>query len=114
MNSWREGDFDKLLSEARAIQNKLQSFKKTSDPEHLEKTFAKLMLQGKVNAALKLLDNSNGNGVLLLSPETIKDLQEKHPVSCPIDESVLIEGELPFVDPAIFNNIDEDKFIEQF
>ena len=67
------------------------------------------MLQVKVNAALKLLDNSNGSGVLSLSPETIKDLQEKHPVSCPIDESVLIEGELPFVDPAIFNNIDEDK-----
>ena len=58
---------------------------------------------------MKLLDNSNGSGVLPLSPETIKDLQEKHPVSCPIDESVLIEGELPFVDPAIFNNIDEDK-----
>ena len=72
MNSWREGDFDKLLSEARAIQSKLQPFKKRSDPEHLAKTFAKLMLQGKVNAALKLLDNSNGSGVLPLSPETIK------------------------------------------
>ena len=67
------------------------------------------MVQGKVNAALKLLNNSNGSGVLPLSPETIKDLQEKHPNSSPIDESMLIEGELPFVDPEIFNNIDEDK-----
>ena len=67
------------------------------------------MLKGKFSAALKLLDKSNGSGVLPLSPETIKDLQEKHPASCPIDESVLIEGELLFADPAIFNNIDEGK-----
>ena len=57
MNLWEKGDFDEILKESRAIQNKMkQIVNKNDNSEHLTKTFSKLMLQGKVHAALRLLD----------------------------------------------------------
>ena len=49
LKSWLAGDFDELLREGRAIQNKLkQSSPKAKSPEQLAKTFSELMFQGKV------------------------------------------------------------------
>ena len=42
-----------------------------------------------------------------LSHEVLRDLQEKHPPACPADESVLIQGETPTVEPVILEDIDE-------
>ena len=107
MDLWFKGDFDTLIKEARAIQGKLTTYKKYQNNEQLSKGFSNLMLQGRVNAALKLLEQQGSAGFLPLSDEVLCDLQNKHPPACPADESVLIPGETPTVDPVIFEDIDE-------
>ena len=107
LNLWNEGDFDALVREARAIQSTLSTNKKFKTPEQLSRTFSKLMLQCKVNAALRVLDEESSGGILPLTNTVFQDLQSKHPLSQPATESVMIQGDKPFVDPAIFANIDE-------
>ena len=68
---WQNGDFDSLVREARTIQSKLPKSKVTSSPDYLAKTFSKLMLQGKVHAALMLLEKEFSNGILNLTDEVI-------------------------------------------
>ena len=63
LDLWEAGKFNELLTEARYIQKKMQNNKKYDTPEHIAKTFAKLMLQGKVNAALKLLNKAANLGI---------------------------------------------------
>ena len=67
------------------------------------------MLKGKINSALRLLEEAEYGGILPLTTETLEELQLKHPKASPSNESVLVKGELPFVDPAMFNNIDESS-----
>ena len=76
-------------------------------PAKLSKTFSNLMFQGKVNAALRLLDQESQGGVLPLTDDVYEDLKKKHPEAKPADASVMITGEIPFVDSALFANIDE-------
>ena len=65
------------------------------------------MLVGKVNAAMRLLDDKSCSGVLQLSDETMRVLQSKHPQAIPAFKEVLLNGEVPFVDPILFSAIDE-------
>ena len=71
--------------------------------QHLSRTFANLMLQGKVNAALCLLDKQSSGGVLPLTEETLQDLRKKHPVAKEGNPAVMLDGDIP----ALFANIDE-------
>ncbi len=61
---WQAGDFDKLVREARSIQASCRVTRQCRTPEQVSKTFAKLMLEGKVNAVMRLLDETNSAGVL--------------------------------------------------
>ena len=64
LDLWMAGKFDELMREGRAIQQKLkQQIRKDEREEHTAKTFAKLMTQGKVHAALRLLDKAASLGV---------------------------------------------------
>ena len=80
---------------------------KGKNEEQLAKSFAKLVLEGKINAAMKLLDPSDGSGVLPLSQSTINELKRKYPVASEADPSLLMDGEPQFVDPVLFQNIIE-------
>ena len=102
MSLWQAGEFDKLVREARYIQECYGSRRRSRTPEQVSKIFSKLMLEGKVNAAMRLLDETNSGDVLSLSNEVLEELLKKHPASQPADESTLIRG-----DPAVFANIDE-------
>ena len=106
MDLWKKGDFDTLLRECRAIQTTLTASRK-STIENLSKTFASLMFRGKVNAALRLLEEQPPGGVLPVNDAVYEDLLKKHPSAKPDNSSVMIEGDIPFVDPSIFANIDE-------
>ncbi len=109
LHQWTEGDFDSLIRECRTIQAKILPFGgNIQSQEHLSKTFAKLMLAGKVNSALRLLDNSSSSGILGFSEEVLKDLTDKHSPSAFADSSVLMTGEAPFVDSVMFENIKEE------
>ena len=107
LTQWEQGEFDNLLREANTIQAKLPTNHKGLNEERLDKTFAKLVLEGKINAAMKLLDHQGGSGVLPLSESTINELKRKHPAASEADPSLLIDGEPPFVDPVMFENITE-------
>ena len=58
------------------------------------------MLEGKINAALKLLEHQGGSGVLPLSQSTIRELERKHPEASEADP-LLMDAEPPFVDPVM-------------
>ncbi len=106
LDQWNRGDFDALMTECRTIQSTLAS-KKFMTQQHLSRTFANLMLRGKVNAALRLLDEQSSGGVLPLTEETLQDLRKKYPVAKEGNPAVMLDGDIPFIDPALFANIDE-------
>lgn len=112
LNLWVEGRFDDLMRESRTIQSKIPKPNSLNTPEQCAKNFAKLMLQGKIHAALRLLDDKMSGGVLDLTDETLQELRLKHPNPVDADESVLLKGEIPFIDPAIYNNIDETTILK--
>ena len=65
------------------------------------------MLRGNIKAAIRLLHQSEPGGVLPLTSEVFEKLKEKHPPPSAAQPEVLLTGEVPYVDPAQFNNIDE-------
>ena len=74
LQSWEIGDFDQLIREGRAIQSKLTVWRNNQQsPEAFAKSFAKLMLAGKVTAAVKLLDKSQPSGILNMNKETLSE-----------------------------------------
>ena len=111
LKQWEAGDFDGLLCETRTIQGKLPTISKPLNDECLAKTFSKLMFEGKVNAAMKLLDQHD-TGLVTLSQSTIHELKRKHPNANDADPSILMDGPLPFVDPVMFQNITESTIMK--
>ena len=109
LDLWENGQFDELMQEARSIQERLkqQTKSKVNTPEHTAKSFAKLMLLGKVNAAIRLLDKNSALGVANLTDATMEELKKLHPESKPARLGTLMTEELPYFDPVIFQNIDE-------
>ena len=64
---WAQGSLDELLSESRTIQQKaMRAQKGVHPPQVLARSFAKLMMQGKVKAALRLIDSESNGGPLQL------------------------------------------------
>ena len=110
MELWENGRFDDLMQEARSIQKQLvKSNMKQNNLEHLSKSFAKLMLQGKVHSALRLLDDEGASQIINLTEQTISELKKLHPEANPAKEDALMTGEVPYFDPVRFNNIDESS-----
>ena len=103
LNKWKNGQFDILVSECEAIQSRLIHSERKS--EHVEKVFVRLMLQGKVSAALRWITNNNSN-LLDIDSDVIDKLKLKHPEAASIDPETLISGEIPTFEPVIFENID--------
>ena len=67
MKLWQDGNIDDLLHEGRCIQKHLVYLRnQTPDSGKTNQIFSCLMLQGKVNAALRLLSQDVNGGVLSL------------------------------------------------
>ena len=98
--SWQRGDIDTLVQEGRTIQRRFHLALTPRNSNHKQlktRKFAKLMSQGKVEAALRLLEKTNSGGVLPLNntispnwhsipptPHTVHEvLIEKHPPGQP-------------------------------
>ena len=77
------------MSECRAIQTSIKS-NRSSSTDYLAKTFARHIFHGRISARMKL-----------------RELVSKHPLAIKADPNVLRRGDIPFVDPARFNNIVE-------
>ena len=102
---WSEGRLDEIISEAETIQRKLMS--SVRKKESVIRGFTRLMLEGKVKQALKLVDaNSEITGVHPLTPSVKAILEEKHPDAAELDQSTLADQEIPRVEEVIFEGID--------
>ena len=104
---WRQGDLNLLMKEVRFIQNRFVTSKKTRSADDIARVLARLVLQGKLSAAIKFLDKESSSGLLDLSPEILEGLIEKHPPASEIGDECLLNGPVDQVPPSIFDHIDE-------
>ena len=105
---WSEGKFSELWRDNRVIQKKLTEKPKRS-PGDMTRTITKLMIEGKVGAALKFLDENAENAVLHPTPEVIEKLKSLHPEPMNIFPGTLFQGPLNEVSSAHFNSITEQE-----
>ena len=106
---WKQGDLNLLLKEVRFFQGKFVNSKKPRKVEDVSKAFSKLVLQGKLKAAMKLLDNESSSGLLDLSPDVLQGLQDKHPEAADIAEESLLHGPIDYTPPNVCDLIDEES-----
>ena len=102
LKQWLEGDLESLLWECRTIQHRLsrQHHGQSKSPEYKARAFSKLMMEGKVRAALRLIAEENSGGPLLLNSkirhdgttlDTVREaLLKKHPPKQPSKPSSII------------------------
>ena len=112
LNLWRQGDLDLLLKEVRFIQGKFVNSKKARTVEDISKVFANLVFQGKLSAAIKLLDSESSTGLLNLTPEVLEGLKEKHPGAADIADESLLYGPIDYIPPGVFDLIDEKMIFD--
>ena len=79
LTKWKSGEYKALLNEGIAIQKRLMQGK-FSAVQH-EKVFVKLMLEGKVGAALKWI-SENRAGIHNITPDIVSELEH---ISIPKD-----------------------------
>jgi hypothetical protein len=108
---WKAGDIVSLMREIRHTQKSFTSSKKQRSPDDVSQSFAKLIMEGKVSAALKLLDKESSTGVLDLTDEVLKDLKMKHPEPAPIQENTLLYGPVDKILECYFDGIDEQTVL---
>ena len=107
MAQWQKGQIAELLDEAVQLQDRLKSRKPMSQ-DQLSSTFAKLMFVGKVNAALRLLDQQR-SFVRDMTLKTQAELDILHPEPAPLDPESLITGPFPKLPHSIiFDSITAD------
>ncbi|MEM7298736.1 MAG: C2H2-type zinc finger protein [Bacteroidota bacterium] len=107
LSKWEDGDLDALLLEGRTIQKKLkENESRNASNNNLARHFTNFMLRGQTTAAMRLLDSTDSVGVLTLNDEIMEELKVKHPEASTADPSVLINVEVPFVDPVMFEDLD--------
>ena len=118
LTAWTEGDLAGLLQEGRPIQRQLlETQSKTKSNRQTAQSFAKLMKEGRVRAALCLLGKQGKPGPLPLdkvidhanTPQvTVRDvLMEKHFPGQPMNPSALLAPETPTEKPhqVIFDEL---------
>lgn len=105
---WKEGKIDKLLREGRIIQGRIGKLKR-SDPPDRSKVFAKLVLEGQINSALRFLSESSSGGVLALTDEVMTQLKQKHPNPQPAKLGSILFGPIDDEIPeSVYSEINGD------
>ncbi len=126
MKDWTTGKIEELLLEGRVIQRRLDNRGKSkrvdglSEEDHLTRAFQRLMLQGKVKSALRLLSTS-GRGHVLSLDEQVPDkggkdsftsvreaLRKKHPLGAVASSDVLLQDIPPETHTVIFDQLNGD------
>ena len=91
---WLSGDLTALLEEGCSIQRGLTCPCISNDSGNVSLSFSKLMLQGRVCAALRLLSDHEHGFPLQLdkmvgSKSVMEIMLDKHPCGCPLDPSAV-------------------------
>ena len=76
------------------------------------KSYAKLIFQGKLSAAIKLLNSKSSTGLLNITPEVLEGLKEKHPEAADIAHESLFYGPVDYISPGFFDLIDEKTIFD--
>ena len=116
---WEKGDIAELLQEGRAIQRSLNGLRMdVKDDVAITRKFSKLMMEGRVRAALQLLNRENRSGPLSLdrvvsdgSGRTVRDvLEDKHSDSESAHVDAILNENLNNTDfhPILFDSITAD------
>ena len=116
---WQKGDINNLIIEGRTIQQRLKKIYTHigSDKEQQSiRRFTKLMLQGKVKAALRTLTDEANGGPLPMDAQvttegqpntTVRDeLLKKHPAGQPAYPEILLPLTTPATHPVVFDCLD--------
>eukprot|EP00111_Clytia_hemisphaerica_P004992 TCONS_00014349-protein len=101
---WQEGEFEKLLNEAREIQNRLNEFQRQSTKSSTAE-FTKHMLRGNIKAALRVLEQAPNGGILGLNEDTLRSLKELHPEGSDAQNDILLTGKPAHIDPIVYESI---------
>ena len=104
---WKDGEIEKLIREGNIIQHRIGKHNKSANSQDKSKVFAKLVMEGRINSALRFLNESSNGGVLPLTDNIMSQLREKHPPPQPAKMGSLLFG--PVVDDypeSIYNGID--------
>lgn len=109
---WRNGEIESLLREGRMIQRRLSKFNKNdpsksnkNDPTNKARIFAKLVMEGQINSALRYLSEDGSGGVLPLTDDAMRQLKEKHPVAQRAKLGSLLFGPVEDIPDAMFQGI---------
>ncbi|EDO35883.1 predicted protein [Nematostella vectensis] len=103
---WKNGNIEELIREGRTIQRRLVQFHRKKDaPQNTAKVFAKLVMEGQINSALRYLTKSDCGGVLSLTDDVMRQLQEKHPNAQPAKLGSLLFGPAEDVHESIYSEI---------
>ena len=93
-----------LVKEARTMQNRFRNYtntKRTQDDS--ARSFAKLMWEGKTQAALKMLSKDYENGIRKIDDDILTELKSKHPPAAEVKQDSLLFGPIN----CYFDEIDE-------
>ena len=117
MRVWSSGNIGELIREGKTIQQHLPqgSLKERNNNQRAARTFASLMMRGKVRAALRMVSDLGSAGVLGLEEEIdgkpVRDiLREKHPAAqaaCSTALLSLVDNTVE-THPVLFERIDGD------
>ena len=108
---WKEGEVESLLREGRSIQKRLAKAKRT-EPPNKAKIFAKLVMEGQINSALRYLSEADCDGVLNLTDDVMRQLQEKHPEAQEAKLGSLLFGPFEEVHDSLYQQIDGEMIRE--
>ncbi|CAB4007611.1 Hypothetical predicted protein, partial [Paramuricea clavata] len=90
---WKDGEISKLIREGRIIQSRIGKFKGSNHPDKA-KVFAKLVLEGQINSALRFLSETSNGVVLTLTDDVMMQLKQKHPEPQPAKLGSVLFGPL--------------------
>ena len=101
---WKNGEIDTLLNEGRIIQSRIGKGKK-SVPPNKAKIFAKLVMEGQINSAMRSLNDDISGGVLPLTDDVMLQLREKHPEAQRAKLKVLLRAPVQDIPDSLFLEI---------
>ena len=94
MKLWADGKFEELMSEAKAIQKRLDNnqHKKRGETDKT-RLFRLKMEDGQIRQAARLLEHEESGGLIPLNEETLRKLKEKHPGRARATAKAFLQGE---------------------
>ena len=98
-----------MLKEAETIRKRLKSKKASTNIAETSKRFSQEMKKGNVNSAMKILTDNMNNGILLLTWQTLNQLQLKHPEGKEASQEKMQTDTPETIHPIKFESIDVEK-----